>query len=189
LGLILEPLELWPKICLICSLLQKFLVLLSWLATSTGGLIAREFLALKGSEIAGMVFVDTNTENTRKELPSPIRAFDAIAGELDYYEITGLNRDDKIDPELWKGMKDDVGASEQERAGQSISFSELAEKRQFERQVMGDHPVVVIRRNRARESRMLFEAAVEKGTNRCTSSWASSFTRHQVTKRNDPHQL
>lgn len=99
---------------------------------SYGGLIAREFLAWRTDEVMGMVFVDTNTERTGKEIAMPMESFGAVAGELDYYEITGLNSDHKIDPEVWKEIKGDAGASEQERAG------EVTEKKQLERQVMGD---------------------------------------------------
>ena len=130
---------------------------------SYGGLIAREFLALKGREVVGMVFVDTNTENTRKENPFPMEAFDAIADRLDYYEITGLNREHKIDPKLWEEIKGDSGASGQEYSGALISFPELAEKNQFERQAMGDRPVVVIRGNVPQDMRKFYEAAVKKG--------------------------
>ena len=83
-----------------------------------------------------MVFVDTNMERKSKEIPMPMESFGAVASELDYYEITGLNRDHKIDPEVWKEIKGDAGASEQERAGEVPSISELAEKKQLERQVM-----------------------------------------------------
>lgn len=130
---------------------------------SYGGLIAREFLALKEEQVVGMVFVDTNTERTSAEIPMPFESFGAVAGDLDYYEITGLNRDCKIDPEVWAGVKGDSGASEQERAGEEVSVRELKEKRQFERQVMGERPVVVIRGNTPRDIRMFYEAAVEKG--------------------------
>ena len=131
---------------------------------SYGGLIAREFLALKTDEVAGMVFVDTNTENTSKTIHMPMDAFGAIAAKVDYYEVTGLSRDHKIDPELWKEIKGDSGPSEQENAAEATSASELAEKKQFERQAMGDKPVVVIKGNVSRDVRKFYEAAVEKGS-------------------------
>jgi pimeloyl-ACP methyl ester carboxylesterase len=130
---------------------------------SYGGLIAREFLALREEEVVGMVFVDTNTERTSKEVPMPFEAFGVVAGELDYYEITGLNRDQKLPAEIWASMKGDAGASEQEREGIKASIEELASKKQFEQQAMGDKPVVVIRGNVPRDLRLFYEAAVERG--------------------------
>jgi hypothetical protein len=85
-----------------------------------------------------MVFVDTNTERTSKEIHMPMEVPGAVSGEVDYYEITGLNRDHKIDPEIWESIKGGSGASEQERAREEASIAELAEKKQFERQAMGD---------------------------------------------------
>jgi pimeloyl-ACP methyl ester carboxylesterase len=133
---------------------------------SYGGLIAREFLALQADDIAAMIFVDTNTERTSKEidLASVMPAFEALAGEVDYYEVTGLNRDQKLDPEAWASVKGDSGASEQERSGEAASVSELAVKKQFELQVMRDKPVVVIRGNVPRDMRLFYEAALEKGS-------------------------
>ncbi|KAG0652882.1 hypothetical protein D0Z07_0411 [Hyphodiscus hymeniophilus] len=130
---------------------------------SYGGLIAREFLALRGEEVVGMVFVDTNSENTRREVPLPMEAFGAVAKGLDYYQIVGLDRDHKLDPGLWKSIKGDSGASEQEHHGEEISFRELREKRQFERRAMGDRPVVVIRGDTPRDFRAFSDVAVEKG--------------------------
>ena len=43
-------------------------------------------------------------------------------------------------------------------------MEELTSKNQFERQVMGDRPVVVIRGNVPRDLRLFYEAAVEKGS-------------------------
>lgn len=130
---------------------------------SYGGLIAREFLSLQGEQVAGMVFVDTNTERTRGEIEMPMESFGAVAETLDYYEITGLNRHHKIDPEVWASVKGDSGASEQENAGVEVSMKELAEKKQFERQVMGERPVVVIRGDTPRDMRTFYEAAVKAG--------------------------
>jgi pimeloyl-ACP methyl ester carboxylesterase len=130
---------------------------------SYGGLIAREFLDLQGDEVAGMIFADTNTERTSQEIPMNMKAFGAIAGEVDYYEVTRMNRDHKIDPEIWASIKGSSGASEQERNGHDASVEELASKCQFERQVMGDRPAVVIRGNVPRDLRLFYEAAMEKG--------------------------
>ena len=104
---------------------------------SYGGFIAPEFLALKTDEVVGMLFVDTNTERTNKEIHMPMEALGAIAGDVDSYKITGLDCDHKIDPGVWKGMKRDSGASEQEPAGEAASISELTAKNKFEHQVMG----------------------------------------------------
>ena len=85
----------------------------------------------------------------------------AVLGELDYYEVTGLNAENRLGEEDWKaakeGPKNQVG-SEQEIQVDDVNARELAEKRQFERQILGNCPVVVIKGNLSRDYRRTYDA-------------------------------
>ena len=63
-----------------------------------------------------MVFMDTNTKCISVEIGMHMASLGAVAGALDYYEISGLNHDHKMDPKIWVSVKEDSGTSEQERA-------------------------------------------------------------------------
>jgi pimeloyl-ACP methyl ester carboxylesterase len=62
-------------------------------AHSWGGIIAREFLCLRLADVAGIVFVDANTENTLKKLDWRDPNLWAVAEGLDYFKVTGLEKE------------------------------------------------------------------------------------------------
>lgn len=139
-------------------------------AHSYGGIIAREFLALKGTDVVGMVLVDTNHEDTSvggNSIRIPKEAKRAVMDGLDYVAVTGLELTHKYNPEEWEAFLHAEGGSKQglarELAANEDSHLMLKGKRQLDLQVLGDSPLSVIQGHRERDFRKLYEAGVARG--------------------------
>lgn len=131
---------------------------------SYGGIIAREFLALQSNNICGMVFIDTNTENS----PSLAwDAFNAMTEGVDYYGVCGYETQHKFTAEEWQRIKE--SAEEDGRTAQTESqlttagYAKLGEKQQYAAQVLKEKPVAVIKGQTERDLRKLYAAGLEKG--------------------------
>jgi len=138
------------------------------LTQSYGGVLAREFLAQRPKDIVGLCLVDCNTERTYLERPIPEEFFEAIMKDIDYYAVTGLNTRHKFTTEEWEALlcanKADTGeAMGAEWQEYKSSSDTLAAHKQFEAQIMGDHPVSIIKGNTVRDLRLLTAKAIEKG--------------------------
>lgn len=134
---------------------------------SYGGVLAREFLTKRPDDVIGMVFVDANTEKTLEERGNPFNALLAILGGLDYLAVTGLTTEHKLDPAQWAANRAE-DAKNWKTAGEEMkavsqSAQELASKNQYERQVLKDHPVVVIKGDTTGEFQRVYEAGVAAG--------------------------
>lgn len=147
------------------------------LSHSYGGIISREFLAavqssshpVNDNPVVGMILLETNQERTHAIYAIPWMSVGACIDGIDSFEVTGLSRENRWTPEeaaLIKHEDDSptVGeASGQERVNMLPSSETLALKNQFNRQVLGSNPVVVIRGETIREFDRLFEAGITKG--------------------------
>ncbi|OBT73529.1 hypothetical protein VF21_07236 [Pseudogymnoascus sp. 05NY08] len=140
------------------------------LCHSRGGITAREFLHLRPNDVAGMVFVDANQENTflnHEDFPSA--GFETMLTGVDYYEVVGIKANTPLSKEEFQTVLDVQGkpstaiTSTAEEAGAKGDPSVLAAKKQLQNQVLGNRPVSVIHANTARDFQRLYEAGVEAG--------------------------
>ncbi|KAF7981982.1 hypothetical protein HWV62_30805 [Athelia sp. TMB] len=131
---------------------------------SYGGIIAREFLALQPNDVCGMVFVDTNTENS----PSlPYETLGAMADGVDYYGVCGYESQHKLTAEEWQQIKtpadEDTRTADAEAKLCASGYAKLGERRQYEAQVLGKKPLAVIKGQTERDLRRLYDAGVARG--------------------------
>ena len=146
---------------------------------SMAGIPGREFLHLYREDVAGMVFLDTVTEENHKirpiKLPETMRAvFEGVDMSFMWTE-----RKPAMTEEEWKEVLNSKGLGneplseerkdQQQKAGQFeienlIPSSDiLAEKKQFDAIILGDRPVSVIKGDAPGEYRKCFERAIAAG--------------------------
>ena len=137
-------------------------------AHSYGGILAREFLALRPKDVVGMVFVDANQEKSVAERPFNEGDFMAILGKLDWFAVSGLETDHKLTLGEWQAGK--ASNTEKSQAAGTAEGKEtansartLGERKQFDLRVLGDYPVSVIKGDTTRDLRKVFDAGVEAG--------------------------
>ncbi|KAH6678725.1 Alpha/Beta hydrolase protein [Halenospora varia] len=139
---------------------------------SWGGFTSREFLHLRPDDIAGMVFVDANTENMHAGVEWPLPAINAVIGNyswLRWMQITGLAASHKLTEEEWKAVVEGMEklehdkVEESEARGFQADLPVLAAKKQFEEQALGHRPVSVVRGNSPRDFQMMYDAGVAAG--------------------------
>lgn len=139
------------------------------MAHSYGGIVAREFCELRGEEVVGAVFADSSTERQCHYFKIPDPNIAAVSQGVNFATATGLRADAKITRDEWRTRaaemkKASAMTTTMAEAGAFVEVCEtLGRKRQFERCVMGDRPVSVIRCNSARDYWRLYEAGVEMG--------------------------
>lgn len=140
-------------------------------AHSWGGMLAREFIALRPHDAAGLVLVDANQEHTLDTLDWRDPFIKAVAGKLDYFEATGILRTHKLTGKEWREYRDDESCARHKRqaaaewADYAESFKVLASKRQLDRTppLMGDRPLCVVRGRNKMDYERLYEAGVRAG--------------------------
>jgi pimeloyl-ACP methyl ester carboxylesterase len=141
---------------------------------SWGGITAREFFHLRSEDIVGMVFVDANTEKTCKillgdgeEWPQPF--IKKVTENVDYMTVTGLAASNALSSEetaaVMKHNEDPRQQATQaaEEQGYRGDSPVLAAKKHFEKQVLGNRPISVIRGNAPGDMQKLYEAGVAAG--------------------------
>jgi pimeloyl-ACP methyl ester carboxylesterase len=146
---------------------------------SMAGIPGREFFNLYPDDVAGMVFLDTVTEENYKtrpeELPQTMRAMwegvdmsfmwkerkMALTEEewKEFLKSEGLGREQLSRQKLAQQKR----AAEFEVANLIPSSDILAEKRQFDFAVLGDRPVSVVKGDAPGEYRKCFERAIAAG--------------------------
>lgn len=134
---------------------------------SYGGFLSREFLHIRDGDVAGIIFVDTITERYSSEDPLPMAEFGAALGDLDFWEVSGLAKRHSFSPadreQAVRQWPNDEETSAAEAGALATSEQELAEKRQFDKQVMGHRPVVVIKGNATQDFVAVLDAAEAVG--------------------------
>ncbi|KAK3690653.1 hypothetical protein LTR37_019055 [Vermiconidia calcicola] len=132
-----------------------------------GGIAARAFLERQQPGVVkGVVLADTATELMyelfQPQIPSP--ALVAIAEGVDWDALTHLRRDMKLTEEEYQIVLDAAArtapAAEEEDCRATATV--LAQCNQFEKHILGEWPVLVIRCNMAHDFRMLYDAGVQK---------------------------
>lgn len=136
---------------------------------SWGGITAREFFHLRSKDVVGMVFVDANTEKTLLAGEWPLPYFEAVKANVDYITVTGLATECVLsDEEVAVVMKQNGDPREQatsaaEEKGYPGDPPVLASKKHFEKKVLGNRPISVIRANTPRDFQRLYDAGVALG--------------------------
>ncbi|OJJ45244.1 hypothetical protein ASPZODRAFT_133876 [Penicilliopsis zonata CBS 506.65] len=155
-------------------------------AHSWGGYTSREFLQLRPTDIAGMVFVDCNTEFLFDNGAWSWDVFYPVLGGQDFVETTGLATSHVLSEEDWKAVKDEQAdprhqateAAEMQAA--SNDGRALGSKKQLERQPLGDYPVSVITADTPGDFQKMYDFGVAAGNGtederalfrRCLGRW------------------
>jgi pimeloyl-ACP methyl ester carboxylesterase len=137
------------------------------LAHSYGGIIAREFLHLYPSTVAGLVLVDCATERSSELLTFPDPNIVAVMGNLNFARVTRLRTDTVLSDEEWRVRARDIRAGAAMAGAEAGSFVEVCEtlrtKEQVKHQALGDRPLVVIRANGVRDYGRIYEAGLKAG--------------------------
>ncbi|GFG23494.1 uncharacterized protein YqjL [Aspergillus udagawae] len=136
-------------------------------AHSYGAIIAREYLHLYSSDVAGMVLMDASTERNIELFQNPDLDLTAMVGSLKFAEVTGLRAAAQLSREEWRVRAMDIARGMATSQAEAMMREEvcraLAEKEQFKKQALGDRPLSVIRCNGLMDYRRLYEKAVEAG--------------------------
>ncbi|EFR04593.1 alpha/beta hydrolase fold protein [Nannizzia gypsea CBS 118893] len=134
---------------------------------SYGGIIAREYLHLYPSDVAGMVLADAATERTCHYFKIPDPNIEAVLGSLKYSQVTGLRDDSVLSRDEWRMRAADIsrgGVATQAEAAASTEVCEtLRQKEQYKKCALGAKPLSVIRCNSARDYERIYEAGVAAG--------------------------
>ena len=138
-------------------------------AHSYGGLIAREFYHLYSDEVVGMAFCDTATERHLEFFRVPDPNIAAVLGNLKMALVIGLRVDAKLSRDEWRQRAIDIARGDEtaqaeanEDAVKEVCRS-LGEKKQIDRQAMGNKPLSLITCNSAREYERIYAAGIEAG--------------------------
>jgi pimeloyl-ACP methyl ester carboxylesterase len=140
-------------------------------AHSWGGILAREFIALRPHDVAGLVLIDANQEHTLEVLDWRDPSIRAVAGKLDQFEVTGVRRNHKLTETEWREYQDDESSPKHKKqaaaewAEYAESFKVLASKQLLNRNppLLGDWPVCVVMGRNNMDYEMLFMAGVKAG--------------------------
>ena len=136
-------------------------------AHSAGGIIAREFLELRNEDVVGMVLVDASQERQSQYYMIPDGNLLAVLGQMNFGQVTGLRADAKISRDEWRTRAIEIARGAKAGAAEVGAFVEVCEtlgrKRQFERRMMGEKPVSVVRGNSARDYWRIYEEGVRVG--------------------------
>jgi pimeloyl-ACP methyl ester carboxylesterase len=146
---------------------------------SMAGLIGREFLHLYPEDIAGMVFIDTITEENYKYRPANLpgvmrRMWEGVDKSFLWKERRTAFTDDELQEVLkYEGFGDSSLPEEvRERVQKAAGFEaqnlipssdSLSLKKQFDTIPLGDKPVSVIKGDAVGEWKTCFERAVAAG--------------------------
>ncbi|KZP07921.1 alpha/beta-hydrolase [Athelia psychrophila] len=134
-------------------------------AHSYGGIIAREFLALRPNDVWGMVLVDTNTENSPQALYTEL--LNTMMDGVDYYAVAGYEANHRFTAEEWAEIKnpvsEDAATAGAEAKLAESGYAKLGEKRQYDTQALGDKPLSVIKGQTGRDCRKLYDAGLARG--------------------------
>ncbi|RDW57471.1 hypothetical protein BP6252_13809 [Coleophoma cylindrospora] len=146
---------------------------------SMAGIPGREFLNLYPDDVAGMVFLDTVTEDNYKTRPEKLPQIMRAMWEGVDMSFLWTERKPAMLEEEWRAVLNSEGLGDepppeetqirQRKAGKFeidnlIPSSDiLAEKKQFDATVLGDRPVSVVKGDAPGEFRKCFEKAIAAG--------------------------
>jgi pimeloyl-ACP methyl ester carboxylesterase len=157
LNLLLQNAEICPPYILVAH---------SW-----GGILAREFIALRPNDVAGLVLVDANQEHKLGVLDWRVRPIRVIKGDLDHLEVTGVCKNHKLTIEEWREYQEDENSKKHQKQAfaewveYAESFKTLVTKRQLNRTppFLGDQPICVVMGRSKSDYEKLYAAGVKAG--------------------------
>ncbi|KAJ3111429.1 hypothetical protein HK100_002691 [Physocladia obscura] len=135
---------------------------------SWGGMTSREFIHLRPKEVVGIVFLDASTE-TSIALSYNQPFVMAVNGNLDFIESTDISQKHKLSDEEWKAVLTEQRRPRHQRTegaegnGAKEGPVSIIEKKQLERQILGNHPVSVLRANTPKDIKNMMEAGIAAG--------------------------
>lgn len=136
---------------------------------SYGGIIAREFIDRRHEAVAGVVFVDANTEETPTTFPNA--AVQSMQRGLNTLVVTTGNRHALLAEEWTALLADEADprnaiAGQREAALYHFSGQGLRYKRQTDLQppLLGDAPIVILHANYALDLQRIYDAG-ERASN------------------------
>jgi len=146
---------------------------------SMGGIPGREFLHLYPDDVAGMVFLDTVTEENYKTRPEGLpRIMRAVSEGVDM-SFLWTEHKPAMTEEEWRDYLNSEGLGTAALAEETLerqrkatrfeldnlipSSDVLAAKKQFDATVLGDRPVSVVKGDAVGEFRRSFERAIAAG--------------------------
>lgn len=134
---------------------------------SFGGILCREFMDLRLSDVCGIIFVDVIGEKYSAENWLPPEDFGAVLGSLDFWQVSGIKHQNELTREEWdefvKVWPNNEATALDEQNAMGESQSELASKQHLTRQPMKDKPVTVIKGNATQELVAVLEAGEKAG--------------------------
>ena len=146
---------------------------------SYGAIVAREYLHLYPETVAGMVLSDASTERQSEYFQVPDPNINAVLGNLNFAQITGLRAESKLSREEWRARAIDISQGASAAQAEAAAFVEVCEtlgaKEQYRKRALGDKPLSVIRCNSAREYERIYQKGVELGNG--TEEQRNSFRR------------
>ena len=140
-------------------------------AHSWGGILSREFLAVRPDYVTGMVFVEANQEQTLARLDWRLLANSPILTGVDRAKVLKTDSSHKLTVEEWE-VYQAAEATEKHQKQAALeyeqyphSFPVLAAKSQLKRDppILGSRPVCVIKGDNGRDFQELFRAGIEIG--------------------------
>jgi pimeloyl-ACP methyl ester carboxylesterase len=145
-------------------------------AHSWGGILSREFLALRPPDVVGMVLVEANQEHTLEILDWRQPALAVMQVGVDGISATGLAHTNKLRPEEWQTYRAILSTSKfQEQAALEFaeyakSFPILGAKAQLHRDppLLGQLPVFVVKGDNRADLEKMFTAGVALGNGNAT---------------------
>lgn len=143
------------------------------IAHSWAGVLSREFLAIpsRDKDIAGIVFVDANQENTLEVLDWRVLAESPVLKCVDWTGVLELEKLQRLQPSEWKILQD-IEASEKHQTRAALeygyypkSFPVLKSKSQLQQNppLLGDSPIFILKGDNGRDFKKLYDAGVKMG--------------------------
>ncbi|KAK4210530.1 hypothetical protein QBC37DRAFT_428593 [Rhypophila decipiens] len=125
------------------------------------------------AKIKALVLVDPSTEHQHLYFPHPNPDITALLGNLNFARVTGLRENalnsNHMTKEDWRARAialstpSSLAASVEEVSNYVEVCTTLAEKRQLERHVLGDRPLVILQAESWKEYEGIYAAGVEAG--------------------------
>ncbi|PWY68568.1 putative alpha/beta hydrolase [Aspergillus sclerotioniger CBS 115572] len=134
---------------------------------SYGAIIARECLNLFSDEITGMVLADGSTERQHELFQDPEVDINAVLGDLNFAQVTGLRDSAQLSREEWRDRAIDIGRGRETWAAEGRTLAmvcqTLGEKQQYRTKALGDRPLSIIRCRGSLDYQKVYEKGVEAG--------------------------
>ncbi|CAM1507455.1 Fc.00g070960.m01.CDS01 [Cosmosporella sp. VM-42] len=135
--------------------------------TSWGGIVAREFLERRKDDVVGMVMIECLQERTCELRPIDAPNTMAFLRGLDFFEVVGLKDRHRLTTAEWQAQLLEIAENGPQTAVETFAWPmterTLGSKKQFERQILGNKPISVIKGNSAREYQQVYDAGIAAG--------------------------